>query len=215
MGDAEAAFPVPGPHMVAEFLAWPAGRPIHRVHKSIYGSTQFNGSGFGNARFSPIASAQGKTVPTLYGGATFECALMETVFHDVPHIPGFKAYDKKNLESMRASIIGPNRELRLVNLSGKALRKLGIARTVLLESPASDYPRTRPWAEALHRQFHEADGLCWVSRQDDEAHALVLFGDRIRRGDLKIIQPPADIVNDPKPYLQVLELARMIGVDLL
>lgn len=30
----------------------------------------------------------GASIPTLYGGTTFDCAAMETVFHDVPIAPG-------------------------------------------------------------------------------------------------------------------------------
>lgn len=211
----EDAFPAPGTALLAEFLTWQATRPIYRVHKLRYGPAQFNGSGVGNARFSPIAGTDGKPIPTLYGGETFQGALMETVFHDVPHLPGFKSYDKRNLDQERISIISPVRDLVLVNLSGKALRKLGIPRSKLLESGPAKYPSTRLWAEALHRQCPEADGLCWVSRQDDEAHALVLFGDRVRRGDLHTLQFSADIVNDPNLYLQVLELAQLIGIVIL
>jgi hypothetical protein len=29
-----------------------------------------------------------------------ECALMETVFHDIPLQPGFKSYDKDNLAQL-------------------------------------------------------------------------------------------------------------------
>jgi len=206
-------FPVPGQALKAEFATWPADRLIHRVHQARFGLIQFNGSGLGNARFSPIASHRGRTVPTLYGGETFECALMETVFHDVPHAAGFKSCDKNNLVSQRVSVLSPDRDLLLVDLSAKALRKLGIARARLLESDAADYPHTRPWAAALHGQFPEADGLRWVSRQDDEAHALILFGDRVKRGALRIVQTPAGLMDDPERYLRVLTLAQVIGVD--
>ena len=30
----------------------------------------------------------------LYGGATMDCALMKTVFHDAPYAAGFKTFDK-------------------------------------------------------------------------------------------------------------------------
>jgi len=215
MGDPSDRFPLPGPSLVAELVVWPAGQPVYRVHNARYGSLDFNASGAGNTRFSPIADARGKTVPTLYGGETFECALMETVFHDVPFTPGFKTYDRNNLDHVRASILSPARDLLLVNLAGKALRKLGISRARLLESDPADYSHTRPWAEALHRQFIKIDGLRWVSRQDDEAHALVLFGNRVKRGDLREVQPPTELADDGKLYLQLLALARVIGILLL
>jgi hypothetical protein len=37
----------------------------------------------GNARFSPIKDSDGASIPTLYGGTSFDCAVMETLFHDV------------------------------------------------------------------------------------------------------------------------------------
>jgi len=208
-------FPKPGPALEAEFVIWPSDLEIHRIHGATYGSMEFNGTGRGNGRFSPLAGPSGAIIPTLYGGASFECASMESVFHDVPHTAGFKAYDKKNLEKARASIITPTRNLNLINLSGKALHKLGISRVRLLECEAAEYPHTRPWAEARHRQHIQADGLRWVSRQDDEAHALMLFGDRVEPGDLRVASPPTHILKNPELYLQLLELAQLIGVEIL
>jgi hypothetical protein len=54
-----------------------------------------------------------------------------------------------------------------------------------------------------------------VSRQDDEAHALILFGDRVKRGALRIVQGPAGLIEDPERYLRVVALAQVIGVDFL
>ncbi|MFS2224655.1 RES domain-containing protein [Pantoea sp. B65] len=34
------------------------------------------------------------------------------------------------------------------------------------------YPATREWAEAIHRQCPAAQGLAWISRQDDSARAF-------------------------------------------
>jgi len=58
--------------------SWPAGLTIHRVHHLDYGAVQFNPGPKGNARFSPIADAHGKPIPTLYGGSSFACAAMES-----------------------------------------------------------------------------------------------------------------------------------------
>ena len=45
--------------------------------------------------------------------------------------------DQRNLDRYRASILSPTRDLLLVDLSGKALHKLGIPRARLLESDAA------------------------------------------------------------------------------
>ncbi len=215
MASLTTAFPAPGPALKAEFVPWQKGVEIQRIHKMKYGSMDFNASGLGDARFSPISDAAGGTIPTLYGGITFECAAMETVFHDLSHAAGYKSYDKNKLKNERSSIIAPTRDLNLVNLGSKPLHKLGISRSLLLESDAADYSKTRPWAQALHVQFPDADGLRWVSRQDDEGYAIVLFGDRVKKNDLKEVSPPTDIINDSKLYLQLLTLAQLVGVDFL
>lgn len=64
------------------------GQVLHRIHQNIYNADQFNPGVLGNARFSPIRNALGEAIPTLYAGTTFDCAVMETVFHDVPHSAG-------------------------------------------------------------------------------------------------------------------------------
>lgn len=215
MASAGAPFPAPGPALQAAFVTWPAGREIYRVHDAAYRSTQFNPGGKGNARFSPIATPKGGAIPTLYGGNTFECATMETVFHDIAFASGFKAFDKDKLNGKCVSVITSSRNLQLVNLSNVALRKLGIARVHLIESDAANYPLTRPWAAALHEQLPQAHGLVWVSRQHDEARALVLFGDKVKEADLIQAVPPMAIVANPMCYGKLLSLAQQIGVNII
>ena len=50
----------------------PAGTLMHRVHLGLFQAVQFNPTGRGNARFSPIANAEGAIIPTLYAGTSFE-----------------------------------------------------------------------------------------------------------------------------------------------
>ena len=38
----------------------------------------------GLTRFAPVFEPDGACLPTLYAAATFECAVFESVFHDVP-----------------------------------------------------------------------------------------------------------------------------------
>ncbi|WP_407179966.1 RES family NAD+ phosphorylase [Bradyrhizobium sp. STM 3562] len=80
-------------------MAWPKGQIIHRIHLKIYGSSEFNPGLKGNARFSPIKASDGSSIPTLYGGTTFDCAAMETVFHDVPFTAGLMTFDKHKRRS--------------------------------------------------------------------------------------------------------------------
>ncbi|WP_434575633.1 RES domain-containing protein [Pseudomonas sp. Z3-6] len=68
--------------------------------------------------------------------------------------------------------------------AGRRHRAPGITRKQLIDTEKEHYPATRKWAEAIHRQCPDAQGLSWISRQDDSARAIVLFGDRIPEGAL-------------------------------
>jgi len=134
VGSAVAARPSRVPAPLAEIaklvktVTWPKDRVIHRIHLKIYGSSEFNPGPNGNARFSPIKASDGASIPTLYGGTTFDCAAMETVFHDVPFAAGLKTFDKQKLIDQVYSQVTPRRDLNLVDLSTTALRKLGVQR---------------------------------------------------------------------------------------
>jgi hypothetical protein len=205
----------PAPNLQITTTSWPAGLAIHRVHHLDYGAVQFNPGVRGNARFSPIAAAGAHPIPTLYGGSSFACAAMESVFHDVPFVAGFKAYDKGKLAGQGHSQFSAARDLLLADLGSKALRKLGVPRNALIDTEKDQYPLTRQWAVAIHAQFPAVQGLCWVSRQDDSARALVLFGDRIAEGLLEPGAPTRSLVNDPAAYGELLALAEQIGVDIV
>jgi hypothetical protein len=193
---------------------WPAGETIHRIHPDRYGASEFNPGLAGNARFSPITDTKGGSIPTIYGGTTLECAAMETVFHDVPFEPGLKSVPKRKLRHHLYSQVEPIADLTLADLSVTALRKLGIARVDLIETDKDLYPQTRTWAEALHAQCPDIQGLSWVSRQDDRARAIILFGDRLPPIPLRSVAPSQDIVGDPTIYAQLVDLADAIGVKI-
>ena len=146
--------PPKGP-LRATRIDWGKGKTIIRVHEDRFAANAFNPSQKGNARFSPIYSA-GQTVPTLYAGSSLDCALMETVFHDVPYKAGFKPLSKTRLVGRVYSILTLSHDLRLIELGTIALRKLGVPRNSLIDTTKFHYPRTRRWAEAFHDQFPEA-----------------------------------------------------------
>ncbi|MCW2270935.1 RES family NAD+ phosphorylase [Pseudomonas sp. JUb96] len=207
--------PQPPDRLQLSTLTWAAGTPIHRVHLDCYGADQFNPGLRGNARFSPIRDVHGRPIPTLYGGTSFDCAAMETVFHDVPFVAGFKTYDKGKLVGQQHSLLHCGQDLLLVDLGSKALRKLGVPRKVLIDTEKDQYPLTRLWAEAIYRQCAEVQGLCWTSRQDDSARALMLFGDRVGAATLVQQGEGRSLLADSAVYLQVLGLAEQIGVLLV
>jgi hypothetical protein len=200
---------------LANLMTWPKGQVIHRIHLKTYGSSEFNSGRRGNARFSPIKTANGASVPTLYGGMTFDSAAMETVFHDVPFVAGLKTFDKNKLTDQVYSQVTSKRNLGLADLSTTALRKLGVQRNELIDTEKDKYPGTRKWAEAIHAACPGAQGLCWISRQDDRALAVMLFGDRIAPADLVPTADPRNVLADISVYAGLLALAERIGVNIV
>ena len=207
--------PVPPATLHATLTELPKGQVLHRVHQDQYRADQFNPGVRGNARFSPIQNDQGQSIPTLYCGTTMECALMETVFHDVPHTAGFKTLDKGKLAGQVHSTVEVAQPMKVVDLASVPLRKLGVTRKLLIDTEKDQYPATRKWAEALHRQYPDAQGLSWVSRQDDSARAVMLFGDRIPDSALKSQGVSRSLVDDGSAYDAVLDLAERIGVHIV
>lgn len=140
---AASVTPVPADTLHLTLTVLAQGDVLHRVHQDRYQPDQFNPGVHGNARFSPIQDDQGRAVPTLYGGTTVECALMEAVFHDVPHTAGFKSFDKGKLAGQVHSAVQVSQPLHLVDLSSVPLRKLGVTRKQLIDTEKDQYPATR------------------------------------------------------------------------
>lgn len=217
MADSSPGVPDPAENLRKTVITftWPPGQVIHRIHPDRFGSAAFNPGVDGDARFSPIRNAGGTSIPTLYGGTSFDCAAMETVFHDVPFAPGLKTYDKSKLNGQVYAQLAPMQALTLIDLSNTALRLLGLRRADLIDTEADTYPSTRAWAEAFHAQCPGAQGLTWISRQDDRARALMLFGDRVPAGSLTPNGPGQGLLGTPSVYEDLIVLAARIGVRIL
>jgi hypothetical protein len=195
-------------------ITWSTNTVIHRIHREEFSADEFNPGPGGNARFSPIVDAADRSIATIYGGTTLECAAMETVFHDVPHAPGLKTVAKRKLKKHQHSQLLPSASLTLADLGSTALRKLGIPRVDLIDSEKDIYPQTRKWAEAIHAQCPSVQGLTWVSRQDDSARAIILFKDRLPPNPLRSVSASVDIVVDLATYTALVDLADIIGVKI-
>lgn len=188
-----------------------AGTALHRVHKEEYAADQFNPGVRGNARFSPIKDEKGDAVPTMYAGETVDCALMETIFHDVPHTPGLKTLGKRKLNGQVHSILTVQKDICVASLTSIPLRRMGIRKSDLIETEKDRYPETREVAESIRNQHPDVQGLVWVSKQDDKALAYVLFGDRISKGVITQSSSGADLLEAPT-FNQVLDLADRLDV---
>ncbi|MDX7274354.1 RES family NAD+ phosphorylase [Serratia marcescens] len=210
--EVEPAPPLPWEKLDTTSFTLKARTVLHRVHQARYKADQFNPGRVGNARFSPIQNADAEAIPTLYAGVTMACAMMETVFHDVPYAPGVKTLDKGKLSGQVHSMVEVTQDLQLTDLSSVPLRKLGVSRKQLIDTEKDQYPATRQWAEAIHRQSPESQGLSWISRQDDTARAMVLFGDRIPAKALSQQGDSRSLLDDTEAYDEVFDLAEQLGV---
>lgn len=210
-----SATPGPSDHLNVTLIELPENSVLHRVHQDKYHAVQFNDSDKGNARFSPIKNEKGNITPTLYGGSSRTCAMMETIFHDIPHTPGTKNYDEAKLNSLLHSTVKLNTPLILVSLESISLHKLGVERKQLIDTEKDQYPQTRKWAEAFHQQCPDVQGMQWVSRQDDAAKAYVLFGDRIGGDVLESIGDSKSLIGNPDTNDAVYDLAEQIGVNIV
>ena len=140
MAKSAVGLPPPPKSLDATLIIWGGGLEFHRVHDLAFGSSEFNTSTKGNARFSPITDDAGVLIPTLYAGTTLDCALMETIFHDVPFKAGFKPFSKLKMDGKVHSVVLPTADLRLIDLSTIALHKLGVKRTQLIDTTKRTTP---------------------------------------------------------------------------
>jgi hypothetical protein len=194
-------------------VVWERGKPLLRCHDVRFGASEFN-PGIGKGRFHPFRSLQDQPVPTLYAADNMDGAFSETIFHDVPARGPEKAIRRLSLVSTVLSTLAVARDLTLAQLHGFGLSRIGLSRAELIETRAADYDQTVAWARALHGCDGCIDGLVWVSRQHDDAYALVLFGDRVARRDLRVVEPPLPLYQGPG-YLAVQTAAERAGITIV
>lgn len=192
--------PVPDPRDVdlrrLRIARRPVGMTFHTAYARRHWPRLFNGSGAGNARFSPIESA-GSVVPTLYGAGTQTVALLETVVHDV-HQAGTRIVSVALHLAPRGLVtLTTPQPLPLVDLTDAGLARVGLTRDQLVATTPAHYACTRVWAAHLHRRRIGSVtpvGLLWQSRIAELAtgdsllladllprtdEVFVLFGDRV------------------------------------
>lgn len=178
--------PPPANDLDPKLTVWQAGTVIYRVHSMAFAPTEFN-PGHGKGRFHPFQDISGRCVPVMYGSDCREGALSETVFRGVPVVGTMRGIRRNMLKPVLLSLLVAKRNLRMIDLRGNGLRRLGLQRNQLLETEADSYPLTAAWSKALHRCNCTIDGLIWISRQFDTASVMVLFGDRLSSNDLGVL----------------------------
>lgn len=95
-------------------------------------------------------------------------------------IPRTKVVDRKH------TTLQLRRDLRLASLRAPALLKWKVP-SALVWGPPKQYGATARWAEAIHDQFQDVQGLIWTSRRCDPHSAMLFFGDRTAEADLQVV----------------------------
>ena len=166
--------------------------------------------GWGNTRFAPILRENGTPVHTYYAASTVDCAVMESVLHDIPLAPpgAFNVGDLQHFRLVRFTLDQP---LNCVSFHTPYLPALqNMTRSQLIDSLPAFYPQTRAWAQAAYMQRPDAQAIAYGSRRDDSGRCLMLFRHRMP-------DPPLTILSDEPLALfprrqQVLALIRRLNI---
>ncbi|WP_426127978.1 RES family NAD+ phosphorylase [Pararhizobium sp. PWRC1-1] len=160
-----------------------AGARLHRVHDQRFGSCTFNPGKGRPSRFAPLLLGSDR-IATQYLATDYECAVHETIFHDVPIDEPNKTVGFDNIKLLVHSVVELKHDLTLVPLFAPDLAKWGVSRADLIDTTAADYQITAQWALAIHQSRPDAHCLIWTSKRCDPPQAVLLFGDRVAETDL-------------------------------
>ena len=205
--------PPPNPFPKHIHSTWlPPGAQLHRIYSTKYPGNAFNPTAAKLNRFSPLFH-RGEVVPVLYAGSSLETAIYETLFHDA-HAKGVKhqALPASALTHMRYGSWQTRRALKLATLHAPDLAVFGVTMDRLTATNSMYYPQTARWAEAIHNNHADIEGLQWTSCRGDPGLAYVLFGDRVGSRDLVSMGNETLIRKDVTLYSLVITCGARCGV---
>ncbi len=172
------------------------------------------------ARFNPFPGAPATNIPTLYAADTFSAAALESVFHQVEHIPS-PTYSRLDLRESCYSELKVQNDLFVLELTNPQLRQLAvpsrrssIQESELIHTPPSEYPNTRTWARFLHSSLPTLNGISWRPRLGGTGLAFMFFGDRCPAGALTVQSGPIDIYAGAG-FLRVFHVARSANITII
>ena len=117
----------------------------------------------GEGRFDGAKQSYG----ICYLGETIEAAFIECFGREL----GIKFLTQEFIKSRNLFIINSERQLKLVDLFGSGLAKLGADKRLT----GGDYDLSRQWAEAIYQHPERVDGIRYYSRHDDTQLCCGLF----------------------------------------
>jgi len=205
----------------------PAGTVLFRCHKAGYPANSFNPNvgkqiaiAEEGARFNPFPGAPAANIPTIYAADSLEGAALESIFHDVPHIPS-PSYPRLRLGEWSYSALKVTRDLVLLELVNPKLRQFlvpgraqSITESELIHTPPSEYPHTRTWAQSFHTALPKVDGLAWRPRLAGTGTSFVFFGDHFKTGDLQIYSSPTPTATGDG-FLEIYAIAKRANITIV
>jgi hypothetical protein len=194
---------------------WARGREIFHIHPAQYPPTAFNpNTGRARGRFHPFYDRQRRPVPTWYGASDIQGVIAEVIFQNAAFDGVPRLVRRTLLKNLLLSRLSLTRDLRLADLTGHGLRRLGLKRNQLLDTEADEYEQTVRWAEALYRSPRRPAGIIWISRQFDLSTSVVLFGNRIPAELLELVDAPLSLFSG-RDLMHVLEAAEAAGLAIV
>ena len=190
-----------------------AGTELHRIHDRAYACDSFNPGKGRPTRFAPLVRPDGSHVPTAYSASTLECAVHETVFHEVQHDAPRKTIRFSALEPLAYARIAVTRDIALAALFEPDLNAWGLHRSDLIDTMATEYERTAKWAVAIHDRWEDVAGLIWTSKRCDPSTAFVLFGDRLKPDDLMPLEQ-REVTSDDDLLLKIRDFGARAGITI-
>lgn len=142
----------------------PAATSLYRIHWSHLEPLYFGRStdpGERNRWDAPDAR-----YGVCYLGETSTVAFAETYLRERVRLIEENQLAPKSLAALRT-----DRDLRLVQMHGAGLTKLGADASVV----AGPYPLCQKWSAALHQHPGTPDGIRYRARHDDDGFAIALF----------------------------------------
>jgi RES domain len=149
---------------------------LFRIHKSFGRDNQKRGAIYfdrsNQSRFNSTAEEYG----ILYAGSDSCVAFRETarVYSDTPIALDFLAPNC-------LSVLYPQRDLRLVDLSGAGLTLIGADARLI----TGIYSLSQAWSRALYNHADRVDGLYYRSRYDPSRFCVALYDGRVNPAELK------------------------------
>ena len=136
-------------------------RSLFRIHRLKKGPLHFGTSG--DNRFDDPEGRYG----VLYASATWLGAFIETAGHHTGHPFVTTTW----LSGRSLAVIDVRRKLRLIDLRGRGLARLGADARLA----AGEHALAQRWSRALWEHPAEADGISYISRHDSRQVSVALF----------------------------------------